>query len=185
MSNKADERAEIAFKNVKEMIHKIDSCISIKRIRLDHCDFSCMIMNCIEVIKNALKEQPKPSIIVNLSGGPREILVALTIASISHAPMITRVTCYSDVSRQLSQIDLPYFTSPLQDRELQILRDIKEYGPSSISDIAGRLQISESSISRYCARLISFGVIDLTAQGKRKVAIIKPCAEVILSIKQE
>jgi len=184
MSNQVDERAESAFENVKEMIHKVGAGITVDRIKLDHNDFSGMILACVGIITNASKEDPETSIIVNLSGGPREILVALTIASVSHSPMITHTTCYSDVSRQLSQVDIPYFTSPLQNREISILSDIKENGPTSITDIAKRLHISESSISRYCARLQSISLINLMAQGKRKLANIRPSAEVILSIKK-
>lgn len=185
MSSKTDERADSAFKSVEEMIHKIDSRITVKRILLDHSDFPDMIVTSIKAIKNASKEDCDTSVIVNLSGGPREILVALTIASVSLVPKIAQVTCYSDVSRQLSKIDLPYFTSPLQGRELAVLRDIKDYGPTSISDIAERMQISESSISRYCTRLLSIGVIDLAAKGKRKFARIRPGAEVVLAISQD
>jgi len=185
MSNKTDERAESAFSSVKEMIHKIDSRISVDRIMLNNDDFSGMIVSCIKAIKNASNEKPDTSVMVNLSGGPRELLVALTIASVSNVPYITKATCYSDVCRQLSQIELPYFTSPLQDRELAVLRDIKMFGPTSISDVATRLQISESSISRYCTRLLLIGLIDLTAKGKRKFAKIKPCAEVVLATTQK
>lgn len=185
MSNTVDERAESAFKNVKDMVHTIDSHISVKRVTLDHNDFSGMILRCIEVIKSGLHNNPNISIIVNLSGGPREILVALTIASVSYAPKIAQFTSYSDVSRQLSEIDLPYLALPLQDRELEVLQNIQDFGPTTISEISKRLHISESSTSRYCARLLSNRLIDLTAKGKSKLAKIRPSAEVILSINQD
>ncbi|WP_298666636.1 CRISPR-associated CARF protein Csa3 [uncultured Methanofollis sp.] len=182
MSDTRDERAESAFKSVTEIVHTIDVGIAIRRVHLDHRDFSGMILACIAAIKGTLHDTPGASIIVNLSGGPREILVALTIASVSHAPKIAQFTSYSDVSRQLSEIDLPYLTSPLRDRELAVLGDIQNFGPTSISDIAQRLQISESSASRYCARLLSNRLIDQTAQGKSKCARVRPSAAVILSI---
>lgn len=185
MSNTMDERAESAFKSVTEMIHTIDARITVKRVQLDHSDFSGMILACIEVIKSTLEDCLGTSIIVNLSGGPREILVALTIASVSHAPKIAQFTSYSDVSRQLSEIDLPYLASPLQDRELAVLQDIRDFGPTSISEISNRLHISESSTSRYCARLLSNRLIDLVAKGKSKFAKVRPSAGVILSISPE
>ncbi|KUK70135.1 MAG: CRISPR-associated HTH regulatory protein, Csa3 family [Methanocalculus sp. 52_23] len=185
MSNTVDERAESAFKSVTEMVRTIDAGIAIRRVQLDHNDFSGMILTCIEAIKSTLHDSPGASIIVNLSGGPREILVALTIASVSYAPKIAQVTSYSDVSRQLSEIDLPYLAPPLQGRELEVLQDIMDFGPTSIADISNRLHISESSISRYCARLLSNRLIDLTAKGKSKLAKVRPSAGVILSTSQE
>jgi CRISPR-associated protein Csa3 len=185
MSNTLDERAESAYKSVTELIYTIDNRITIKRVLLDHSDFTGMILTCNGIIKGILKDNPRTSIIVNLSGGPREILVALTITSISYAQKISCFTSYSDVSRQLSEIDLPHFTSSLQDRELEVLRDIKGFGPTSIADISQRLHISESSISRYCTRLLSNKLIDMTAKGKSKLAKIRPSAEVLLSISPE
>lgn len=182
MSDTRDERAESAFTSVTEMVHTIDAGIAIRRVNLDHRDFSGMVLTCIEAITGTLHDTPGASIIVNLSGGPREILVALTVAAVSHAPQIAQFTSYSDVSRQLSEIDLPYLTSPLRDRELAVLKDIQDFGPTSISDIAQRLQISESSASRYCARLVSNRLIDQTAQGKSKCASVRPSAGVVLSI---
>jgi CRISPR-associated protein Csa3 len=185
MSTKIDERAESAFDSVKEMIHKVNDRIIVERIRLDHSDFSSMVLRCIVIIKGAIKEDRDKSIVVNLSGGPREILVALTVASLSNAPKIARITCYSDVSRQLSEIELPFFTSTLQNREISVLQDIEQFGPTSISEMSERLQLSESSVSRYCARLFSARLIDLNAKGKKKLAKIRPCAQVILSINQD
>lgn len=183
-SNTVDERAESAFKSVEKMVHTINAGIAIRRIQLDHCDFSGMILACIETIKGILCDTPGASIIINLSGGPREILVALTVASVSHAPHVTQFTSYSDVSRQLSEIDLPYLTSPIRGRELAVLKDIQDFGPTSISDIAKRLQVSESSASRYCARLLSHGFVDLTTKGKSKCVSVRSSAGVILSICQ-
>lgn len=183
-SDAVDERAESAFKSVEKMVHTINAGIAIRRIQLDHCDFSGMILTCIEALKGILCDTPGASIIVNLSGGPREILVALTVASVSHAPYVTQFASYSDVSRQLSEIDLPYLTSPLRGRERAVLKDIQDFGPTSISDIAKRLQISESSASRYCARLLSHRLIDQTARGKSKCVSARSSAGVILSICQ-
>ncbi|WP_292410771.1 MULTISPECIES: CRISPR-associated CARF protein Csa3 [unclassified Methanoculleus] len=185
MSNKVDERSESAFRSLTEMIRAIDSRITVKKIQLDHSDFPSMVLACIEAINGPLHDRPGASIIVNLSGGPREILVALTIASVGSAPKIARVTSYSDVSRQHSEIDLPYLVPPLQDRELEVLQDIMHFGPTSIAGISSRLQISESSISRYCARLLSNRLIDLTERGKSKLAKARPSAGVVLSISQK
>lgn len=182
MSDTRDERAESAYTSVAEMVHTIDAGIAVRRVHLDHRDFSGMVLACIEAVKGTVRDTPGASIIVNLSGGPREILVALTVASVSHAPQITQFTSYSDVSRHLSAIDLPYLTSPLTGRELEVLQDIQDSGPTSISDIAKRVQISESSASRYCARLLSNRLIDQTAQGKSKCAHVRPSARMVLSI---
>jgi CRISPR-associated protein Csa3 len=182
MSDTRDERAESAYTSVAEMVHTIDAGIAVRRVHLDHRDFSGMVLACIEAVKGTVRDTPGASIIVNLSGGPREILVALTVASVSHAPLIAQFTSYSDVSRHLSAIDLPYLTSPLRGRELEVLQDIQDSGPTSISDIAQRVQISESSASRYCARLLSNRLIDQTAQGKSKCARVRPSARMVLSI---
>ncbi|MGD9938135.1 MAG: CRISPR-associated CARF protein Csa3 [Methanoregulaceae archaeon] len=185
MSNKEDERAETAFKNVKAMIHQINGQIGIERVPLDHKNFLGMVKACIDALTCHNQGASGTSVIVNLSGGPREILVALTIASVSHAPLISHSACYSDVNRQLFSIDLPYLTSPIHEREQIVLQDILTNGPTALFDIASRLQLSESSVSRYCARLVSIDLVDLTAKGRNKFAKITPSGEIALAINQE
>ena len=110
----------------------------------------------------------KGSIIANLSGGPREIFLAFTIACLSRSNKIFKTTSYSDIDRRLNDIVLPNISAELEEKQKQILLDIIDNQPTNIGDIAKRLFVSESTISRQVARLADLKALYLVPKGKTK-----------------
>jgi CRISPR-associated protein Csa3 len=115
-----------------------------------------------------LIEKADGQVIANLSGGPREIFLAFTIACLSRSDKIFKTTNYSDIDRSLSEILLPNITAALEEKQKQILKDVFENQPTTIGDIAKRLSVSESTISRQVARLADQNALDLVQKGKTK-----------------
>jgi len=115
-----------------------------------------------------LIEKADGQVIANLSGGPREIFLAFTIACLSRSNKIFKTTNYSDIDRSLSEIILPNITAALEEKQKQILKDVFKNQPTTISDIAQRLSVSESTISRQVARLADQKALDIAQKGKTK-----------------
>jgi CRISPR-associated protein Csa3 len=158
-----DQRGESTVQAVRDLSRQIDSSIDLQIHRVNHQDFEEMVMSLKDLIENA-----KGQVIANLSGGPREIFLAFTIACLTRSDRIFKTTSYSDIDRSLREIILPNITTPLEERQKQILKDVFENQPTTISGIAQRLSVSESTISRQVARLADQNALDLVQKGKTK-----------------
>ena len=176
-----DDRSFRAIEEIQELTRKIGDGITIDILKIDHRDFMNMVFTFIRSInKSAGKPGSNDKLFVNLSGGPREILIALTTACIASSDKIDMVTSFSDIERNMQIISLPYITNSPDEKEYSLLKDIQKNGPASFADIASRLQISESTISRQCSRLSALQWINVESRGKSKFASISPSGEIMI-----
>ncbi|MDD2756458.1 MAG: CRISPR-associated CARF protein Csa3 [Methanothrix sp.] len=170
-----DARGEQTVQAIRDLSRQIDSSIDLQIHRVDHRDFEGMVVSLKALLENA-----KGQIIANLSGGPREIFLAFTIACLSEAGRIFKATNYSDIERSLQEVTLPNITAILEDRQKTILKDVSENQPTNITDIAKRLSVSESTISRQVARLADIGALDVLQKGKTKEVRITLTGKILL-----
>ena len=158
-----DPRGEQTVQAIRDLSRQIDSSIDLKIYRVNHQDFEGMVSSLKDLIEKAEGE-----IIVNLSGGPREIFLPFTIASIACSNKISRATNYSDIDRRLNEFVLPNISAEIEEKQKQILLDIMNNQPTNIGDIAQRLSISESTISRQVGRLVDLRALCIVPKGKTK-----------------
>lgn len=85
---------------------------------------------------------------VNLSGDPREVFLAFVVACLSEPQKIFKTTNFSDTDRTMKEIILPNITHILDERLKRVLKEVNENQPTTITEIAQRLKISESTVSR-------------------------------------
>lgn len=158
-----DKRGELAVQAIRDLSIQIDSSIDLQIHRVDHRDFEGMVLSLRDLLRSS-----EGKLIVNLSGGPREIFLAFTIACLCVRDRIYKATNFSDIDRALKEIELPNIKASLDERYLRILKDVEEHQPTNIMDIAKRLNISESSVSRQVATLAELKAVDVTQRGKTK-----------------
>jgi CRISPR-associated protein Csa3 len=158
-----DPRGEQTVQAIRDLSRQIDSSIDLKIYRVNHRDFEGMVDSLKHLIENA-----KGDIIVNLSGGPREIFLALTIAALACSSKISKATNYSDIDRRLNDFVLPNLATELEEKQKKILLDVSNNQPTNIGDIAKRLSVSESTISRQVGRLADLKALYLVPKGKTK-----------------
>lgn len=156
-------RGELTVQAIRDLSRQIDSSINLQIHRVNHRDFEGMVLSLKGLLENA-----EGQVVANLSGGPREIFLAFTIACISLTNRIFKTTNYSDIDRCLSDIVLPNIAAVLEEKQKQILKDIFDNQPTNIGDIAERLCVSESTISRQVARLADLKALHLVPKGKTK-----------------
>lgn len=120
-------------------------------------------------------------VMVNLSGGPREIFLAFALACLSLPGKITQTTCFGDIDRSLNVVNLPHIVTVLEDKQKRILKDVLENEPTAIGDIAARLDVSESTISRQVARLAELNALDVLSRGKTKDVRITLTGRILLT----
>ena len=132
-----DTRGESTIQAIRDLSRQIDSSINLEIHRVNHRDFEGMVLSLKDLLEKA-----EGQVIVNLSGGPREIFLAFTIACISKQEKIHKTTNFSDIDRSLNEIRLPNIVAALEEKQIRILKDISEFSPATITDIAERLSLS-------------------------------------------
>ena len=158
-----DTRGELAVQAIRDLSRQIDSSINLEIHRVNHRDFEAMVLSLKALLENA-----RGQIIANLSGGPREIFLAFTIACLSQSGKIYKTTNFSDIERKLNEVNLPNINAALEDKQKRILKDIILNQPTTITNIAERLLVSESTISRQVARLADIQALEIARKGKTK-----------------
>ncbi len=179
--NAPDSRADRAVEDIRDLTAKVDRTITVDVAKIDHHDFGVMILRFMDLISSATPPAvPTGKVIVNLSGGPREILVALTAASMALPDSIYKTTNWSDIDRELSEIELPHITRTLDKTERQILDDVLKHEPTTITAVAGRIGASESTVSRQSAKLAGLRGIEITPDGRKKQIALTLSGRVLL-----
>jgi CRISPR-associated protein Csa3 len=158
-----DTRGELTVQAVWDLSRQIDSSIDLQIHRVNHRDFDGMVLSL-----KALLEKAEGQVVANLSGGPREIFLAFAIACLSQSGKIYKTTNFSDIDRSLNVVTLPNIAAVLEEKQKRILLDIFESQPTTITDIAERLSVSESTISRQVAKLADLRALEISQKGKTK-----------------
>jgi len=178
-----DARADRAIETVREVIQRISDDISIDVLKIDNHNIESMTLTLLdEICASTPPFLPNGNLIVNLSGGPREVLVALTTATLILAPRIHQCATFSDIERDIEIYKLPRLPFSIDERTFRVLSDVATHGPSSISEISRRMEISESTGSRLCAKLASRGLIHVQQERRSKVVTLQFSGEVMLKV---
>ncbi len=178
----SDSRADRAVEDLNDLTAKVDRTITVDVANIDHHDFGAMILRFMDLISSATPPAaPAGSkVIVNLSGGPREILVALTAASMALSDSIYKTTQFSDIDRELREIELPHIARTLDKTAWQILDDILKHEPTTLTAVAGRIGASESTVSRQSAKLAGLRAVEITPAGRKKQITLTLSGRVLL-----
>lgn len=178
-----DPRADRAIETVKEMSQQISNDIHVDVLRINNRNIESMILALLDEIRTSTPPAlPDSNLIVNLSGGPREVLVALTTATLILAPHIHQCAIFSDIEREIEIYKPPRLPLSTDERGLQILADIATHGPTSISEIARRVQISESTGSRVCAKLAAEELIHVQQEKRSKAVTLQFSGKIMLKV---
>lgn len=172
-----DGRGELTVQAVRDLSKQIDSSIKVEIHRVDHQNFEGMLLSLIDLIKNTEGE-----IVANISGGPREIFLAFAIACLSQSQRIRKATSYSDIDRVMREIHLPKIVQGLDEKSKAVLGDVRDNQPTTITEMAENLNLSESTISRQVGRLVDLDALRVIPEGKKKLIQTTLTGEIFLLI---
>jgi CRISPR-associated protein Csa3 len=176
--DECDERGKRAVREIEDIATKIDKSIKVYVYKVNHFDFDSMLLSMIDLLDNTEKD-----IIANISGGSRDLFLAFSIACMTNLEKIIKITNYSDVDRELREISLPHIVHSLDEKLNTLLEDIIKYEPTIASEIADRLQTSESTISRNLNKLRDLKAIDVISKGKTKYISTTTTGKIFLKIR--
>ena len=170
-----DPRAENTLNEIQKFTNQIHHEIKIEVFRVPHKDFE----GCVLQMMNLISSQ-EGEIIANISGGPREVLISFVVACLVNSHKIKKTVSFSDMDRMAREISLPQITCLMDEKTKFLLSDISKHQPTTITEIAKRTDFSESTISRFIARLIDMNAVKIAQKGKIKEITVSFTGNVLL-----
>ncbi len=170
-----DKRAENTLNEIQKFANQINSEIKVEVYRVPHKDFEESVIRLIDLIMSEEGE-----IIANMSGGPREILIPFVVACLINPDKIKKAVTFSDMDRMTREIVLPRIAGDLDEKTKYILSDIFRNQPTTITEIAERTKLSESTISRFISKLADMNAVSIEPKGKKKKITVSFTGNVFL-----
>lgn len=173
-----DNRAAEAVSDVKRLLQEIEPNISITVRRIPHDDFETAVMACSELIRAAAGE-----VVVSLSGGARDVLIPLTVATMAHRREIESTLGYSDIDGQVREWRLPDITVTPSESAHHTLAVIESDGPEiSIPDLTRQSESAKSTITRHVNALEADGLVTAQIEDRIKYVSITFSGQLFLAI---
>jgi CRISPR-associated protein Csa3 len=140
-----NNRAAEAVADVKQLLQEIEPTITVTVEAVPHDDFENAVMRCSDLLRTAAGE-----VVVSLSGGARDVLLPLTVATMAHEATVATTLGYSDIDGQVREFGLPTVSTTLSDGALKTLRAVADTSSSmTLPQLASNLEAVKSTITRH------------------------------------
>jgi CRISPR-associated protein Csa3 len=160
------ERAEQAIADVRQLLQKIEPNCEIVTEHIVTESFEETVRECCQVFSTV---EPDREFIVSLSGGARDILLPLTVASLVYAQRIDTTLFYSDLNSETREWSLPTLVTSVPDRTFDTFDMLVSVdGWSTLSDVAAETDHSKSTAIRHVNDLEDAGVVESDTSKKAK-----------------
>ncbi len=172
-----DNRGTEAVEDVRQLLHEIASTISVEVRRIPHDDFETAVMGSSEVIRNA-----EGSVVVSLSGGARDVLLPLTVATMAHEAAVDSTLGYSDIDHQVREWGLPNITATPSEGQRETLAAIDaSCSDVSIPELTSQRDAAKSTITRHVNALEADGFVTSWVEDRTKHVSIKLAGRLCLA----
>jgi len=158
-----DPRGKSAIREIEGMVDRMYGNIRVEVEYADPRDFE----RAVESVMSRI-EEARGDVIVNLGGGDRGLLVAMTVATVFSDAEVEVVSGFSDAFLESFEIPLPRFESQLDERDLTVLAILSESGELSCSELADVAGLSPSTVSRRLSSLEEKGYVVRRSEGREK-----------------
>lgn len=172
-----DNRGKQAIEDVKRMVEQIEPDVSVEALGIPPKDFEQAIGQCASLIDDADGE-----VVVIFGGGPRDIFLPLTVASLSRTDAIDESYQFSDIDGDVRRRRLPNLTASIPPQTETTLKTISESEtPASFTDITNRVEVSKSTVTRHVSQLEQSGIVSTETQGKTKLVELTPTGRLLVA----
>lgn len=170
-----NEQSSRAIADVEEFLHEIEPNVTIDVHHVNRTDFTRTVNDCSNVLSNA--ENP----VVGLCGGPRDILLPLTVIAAIHADHLQQTYVFSDIDQSVEEWTLPPISATVSEAASKTLDAVAEHGPCSLSALAETVDKSKSTVGRHLDALEEAGLVRSWMEGKHRHVEIADVAHVLTS----
>jgi CRISPR-associated protein Csa3 len=159
-----DNRATEAVEDVKRLLQEIEPKIVVHTESIPHNDFEDAVMTCSNLLRTAGGE-----VVVSLSGGARDVLLPLTVATMAHEAAITTTLGYSDIDGQVREFGLPSVSTMPSKGALETLRVVADANSSvTLPELSDNLEAVKSTITRHVSSLEDAGYVTSWIKERNK-----------------
>lgn len=160
------QRAEQAIADIEQFLQEIEPACSMDMKRVMTESFEETVRSCCEALSNT---NPDHELVVSLSGGARDILLPLTVASLVYARRIDTTLFFSDLDSSVKEWKLPDLTANVPDRALSTFDTIvTTNGWLTLTSVAEATDQSKSTVIRHVNELEEAGVLESDTSEKAK-----------------
>ncbi|WP_121823572.1 CRISPR-associated CARF protein Csa3 [Halostella salina] len=171
-----NERASEALTGVEQFVNTIEPSVSFLQEDVPVSSIENSILACCDLIQAA-----EGTVIVNLGGGARDVLLPLTIATLVHRDCVDTVLFFSDLDRSFEEWSLPNITASPPEKSLETLRLLATVDqPVSISELADESSVAKSTVGRHVDQLAVVDAVDTEHTGKTKLVELTLTGELLL-----
>lgn len=168
-----NEQSSRAIADVEEFLHEIEPDVTVNVEHVGREDFTRTVDDCSTVL--AAAENP----VVGLCGGPRDILLPLTVVAAVHANSLKQTYVFSDIDQSVQEWTLPPIAATVSDAASKTLEAVAEHGPCSLSALAENANKSKSAVGRHLDTLEEAGLVRSWMEGKHRHVKITDAARVL------
>lgn len=159
-----DNRGAEAVADVEQLLQEIAPTISVRVEEIPHDEFETAVMQCSEIIQTA-----ESSVVVSLSGGARDVLLPLTVATLAHEQVVESTLGYSDIDGQVREWVLPNISTTPSDGQRATLAEVAESNPEiSIPELTMRRDSAKSTVTRHVNELEADGFVTARTEDRTK-----------------
>lgn len=163
-----DNRAAQAVRDVRQMLAQVEPNATVDLHSVPHDNYEQAVRRICDVI-----EDIEGDIVVNLSGGARDVYLALATATFVYHDRIKQYLSYSDIDGDVRSIRLPKLIVDTPAASFETLAVIEEHDtPMSISELTEIRDIAKSTITRHLQQLEGRQLVETWQDGKVKYAAI-------------
>ena len=175
-----NDRAAEAVADVKQLLQEIEPTISVTVETVPHDDFDEAVMRCSDLLRTAAGE-----VVVSLSGGARDVLLPLAVATIAHEATVTTTLGYSDIDGQVREFWLPTVSTTLSDGALETLQAVADTNSTTtLPELASNLEAVKSTITRHVSSLEDAEYVTAWTEDRTKHISITLSGELYLATVQ-
>jgi CRISPR-associated protein Csa3 len=159
-----DDRAAEAVEDVEQLLQEIEPTISVSVETVSHNDFENAVMTCSDLIRTA-----DGQVVVSLSGGARDVLLPLTVATMAHEATVTTTLGYSDIDGQVRELGIPSVTTTLADGARMTLQAVADANSkATLPELASGTEAVKSTITRHVTALEDAGYVSSWMEDRIK-----------------
>lgn len=175
--NGDDNRGEEAVEDVRRMVTEIAPEMTVTVEQLTPDDFATAVRECVDILQAAHGE-----VVANFGGGPRELFLPFTVASLVFHDRVDIAFQFGDISGAVREIPLPDLTTPISEQAFDTLeRTVELGGSTTLPELAQESGRSKSTIGRHLDHLETAGAVTTEQRGKTRHVALELSGELRLA----
>jgi len=159
-----DARASEAIEDIERMVNQVQPEVAVTTRTIPPDDFQAAVLEC-----SALIADGSDDLVINFGGGPREIYLAMAIATLAHPDAVDKSLQFSDLDGSVKEIPIPRISGALPESAVETLKIIVQHESGvGIPDLTDELDRAKSTVSRHIRQLEDMDAVTSEMHGKTK-----------------